>query len=133
MFKSGNAAMIINGDWSWGDYRDKVDFGIAPLPMVSSTGDFPTPLVSTKGYSINVHTTGEELSHTIALMTYLTSPDVQHQYMRRLNVLPGLTVFVISIACAFKSPLKNLGGNLLINMQRLYITRRTIFEMNNVE
>ena len=69
--------MIINGDWSWGDYRDKVNFGIAKLPMVSSTGYFPTPLVSTKGYSINVHTTGEKLSQTIDLMTYLTSPEVQ--------------------------------------------------------
>ena len=89
LFKTGRAAMIINGDWSWGDYRDKVDFGIAALPMVSSTGDFPTPLVSTKGYSINVHTTGEQLSHTIDLMTYLTSPEVQLHYVRRLNVQPS--------------------------------------------
>ena len=89
LFKTGRAAMIINGDWSWGDYRDKVDFGIAALPMVSSTGVFPTPLVSTKGYSINVHTTGEKLSHTIDLMTYLTSSEVQLHYMRRLNVQPS--------------------------------------------
>ncbi len=89
LFKTGRAAMIINGDWSWGDYRDKVDFGIAKLPMVSSTGDFPTPLVSTKGYSINVNTTGEKLRHTIELMTYLTSPEVQLYYVKRLNVQPS--------------------------------------------
>ncbi|MAP84925.1 MAG: maltose/maltodextrin transport permease-like protein, partial [Candidatus Marinimicrobia bacterium] len=89
LFKTGRAAMIINGDWSWGDYRDKVDFGIAKLPMVSSTGDFPTPLVSTKGYSINVHTTGEKLNQTVELMTYLTSPEVQLHYVRRLNVQPS--------------------------------------------
>ena len=35
MFKTGRAAMIINGDWSWGDYKDVIDFGIARIPKVS--------------------------------------------------------------------------------------------------
>ena len=37
MFKTGKAAMIINGDWSWGDYNGIIDFGIARIPKVSET------------------------------------------------------------------------------------------------
>ena len=57
LFKSGTAAMIINGDWSWGDYlaSEKIDAVIAPLPVVSSTGLPMGPMVATKGYSLNVH------------------------------------------------------------------------------
>ena len=46
LFKTGKAAMIINGDWSWGNYMGKVDFGIARIPMVSETGLWPTPIVN---------------------------------------------------------------------------------------
>ena len=38
LFKTGAAAMIINGDWSLGDYKNIVNYDIAPLPMVSETG-----------------------------------------------------------------------------------------------
>ena len=34
LFKDGNAAMIINGDWSWAGYRKAgLDIGVAPLPQ----------------------------------------------------------------------------------------------------
>ena len=89
MFKAGNAAMIINGDWSWGDYDGVVDFGIARIPMISETGQWPSPLVSTKGYSINVNTKGEKLAHTIKLMQYLTSSEVQLFFTDRLNSQPS--------------------------------------------
>ena len=89
MFKSGNAAMIINGDWSWGDYDGVVDFGISRIPMVSETGRWPSPLVSTKGYSINVNTKGDKLRHTIDLMRYLTSSEIQLFYTERLNSQPS--------------------------------------------
>ena len=32
LFKEGKAAMIVNGPWSWSDYRKAgIDLGIAPL------------------------------------------------------------------------------------------------------
>ncbi len=89
MFKSGNAAMIINGDWSWGDYNGVVDFGIARLPMISETGKWPSPLVSTKGYSININTSGKKLDKTIELMKFLTSSDTQLYFTQRLNSQPS--------------------------------------------
>ena len=89
LFKTGKAAMIINGDWSWGDYKNVVDFGIAPIPMVSSTGLWPTPLVSTKGYSINVNTKGEKLEQTKLLLAYLISPEVQLYFTKRVSSQPS--------------------------------------------
>jgi len=92
MFKTGRAAMIINGDWSWGDYSGVVDFGITRIPKVSETGKWPSPLVSTKGYSININTTGEKLTETLKLMKHLTSADVQLYFTQRLNSQPSAKV-----------------------------------------
>ena len=89
LFKTGKAAMIINGDWSWGDYKDVVDFDIAPLPKVSSTGLWPTPMVSTKGYSINVNTAGKKLEQTKSILTYLTSPEVQLYFTQKVSSQPS--------------------------------------------
>ena len=89
MFKTGRAAMIINGDWSWGDYNGVVDFGIARIPKVSETGKWPSPLVSTKGYSININTAGEKLTETLKLMKHLTSADVQLYFTQRINSQPS--------------------------------------------
>ena len=89
MFKTGRAAMIINGDWSWGDYDGVVDFDIARLPKVSETGEWPSPLVSTKGYSVNVNTGGRKLEETLALLEYLTSSETQLYFTRKLNTQPS--------------------------------------------
>ncbi len=89
MFKTGRAAMIINGDWSWGDYKDVIDFGIARIPKVSETGLWPSPLISTKGYSINVNTKGEKLLETIALMEFLTSVEVQLHFTKNVSSQPS--------------------------------------------
>ena len=89
MFKTGKAAMIINGDWSWGDYADVVDFDIARIPMVSETGKWPSPLVSTKGYSVNINTEGEKLTQTIELLKYLTSSNIQLFFTEKLNSQPS--------------------------------------------
>ena len=92
MFKTGRAAMIINGDWSWSDYNGIIDFGIARLPQVSETGKWPSPLVSAKGYSINVNTKGKKLAETLSLLQHLTSSDVQLYFTKRLNTQPSSLV-----------------------------------------
>jgi len=89
MFLGGDAAMIINGDWSWGNYMGKVDFGIARIPMVSETGLWPTPIVSTKGYSINANQSGENLEQVKSLLRYLTSAEVQLIFTKRTNSQPS--------------------------------------------
>ncbi len=90
LFKDGKAAMIVNGDWSWGDYRTaKMDFGIAPLPQVSGTKLWPSPLVGTKGYSLNANATGEEKELALALLRYLTSEETQRHFAEEVSALPS--------------------------------------------
>jgi arabinogalactan oligomer / maltooligosaccharide transport system permease protein len=90
LFKEGRAAMLINGDWSWGDYKAaKMDFGIAPFPKVSGTGLWPSSLVGTKAYSLNANVKGEKRELALELVKFLTSPETQMTYAKRLSSLPS--------------------------------------------
>lgn len=91
LFKDGKSAMLINGDWSWGDYKEaKIDFGIARIPMVSGTGKWPASLVGTKAYSLNVNMKSpKHLEAAIKLLTYLTSTPVQLQFAEKVGTLPS--------------------------------------------
>jgi len=91
LFKQGKAAMLINGDWSWGDYKEaQLDFGIARIPLISETQKWPRPLVGTTGYSLNVNMKSPE--HSLAALTllkYLTSEKVQLQFTEKVATLPS--------------------------------------------
>lgn len=91
LFKQNKAAMLINGDWSWGDYKDAgLDFGIARIPMISATQKWPQPLVGTAGYSLNVNIKDpERLAATIKLLKYLTSAATQRLFTERVGILPS--------------------------------------------
>lgn len=90
LFKEGKAAMLVNGDWSWGDYKAAhVDFGIAPLPKVSSTGLWPSPLVGTKAYSLNVNADGEKRRLALDVLRFLTSAEAQTLFAERTSALPS--------------------------------------------
>lgn len=91
LFKENKAAMLINGDWSWGDYQQaKVDFGIARIPMISETGKWPSPLVGTKGYSLNANMKSEaHYEAAVKLLKYLTSTPVQLLFAEKVGVLPS--------------------------------------------
>jgi arabinogalactan oligomer/maltooligosaccharide transport system permease protein len=91
LFKDGSAAMIINGDWSWGDYlsNKQIDAAIAPLPVVSATGLPLGPMVATKGYSLNVHATGKQADAAMKFVEFMTSEATERQFMTRLKTLPS--------------------------------------------
>ncbi len=92
LFKQGKAAMLINGDWSWGDYKDaKIDFGIARIPLISETKKWPSPLVGTAGYSLNINMRSpEHLRAAVNVMKYLTSEKIQLLFTEKVGVLPSL-------------------------------------------
>lgn len=92
LFKQGKAAMLINGDWSWGDYKEiKMDFGIARIPMISETGRWPSPMVGTTGYSVNVNVKEpSRLAATLKVLNYLTSEKTQLLFTERVGTLPSL-------------------------------------------
>lgn len=90
LFKKQNAAMIINGPWSWGGYIDaRVEIELARIPMVSSTGLWPTPMVSATGYSLNVNSTGQRRDRTLQLIRFLTEPENTLAYTRKLSAIPA--------------------------------------------
>lgn len=89
LFKEKQAAMIVNGPWSWGGYRKAgVDLGIAPLFKLDS-GDWARPMVASKGYSINVNVDKDKLPIVTELLTFLTSTESQIRSVKELGILPS--------------------------------------------
>lgn len=82
-FKAGTTAIIINGDWSLGEYLDTEkspalgpdNLGIAPWPAYED-GNRPQPFTAGKFISIPVTTADAQLEGTIAFVTWLTTDPV---------------------------------------------------------
>jgi arabinogalactan oligomer/maltooligosaccharide transport system substrate-binding protein len=92
LFKEGSAAMIVNGDWSLGDYRAALgdDFGVAPLPVVSSTGLRPAPYTAPKVFMIADGVEGAQLNAVLDFIDFVTSEQKQIDMVNSLSRLPGL-------------------------------------------
>jgi arabinogalactan oligomer/maltooligosaccharide transport system permease protein len=89
MFKDGMAGMIINGDWSWGTYRDAgVDIGITRIPLIVETGLWPTPMVSPKGYSLNRNIAPEKIVSTIDFLKFLLCKEAQKRLALATSMMP---------------------------------------------
>jgi maltose-binding protein MalE len=90
LFKEGKAAMIINGPWAWAGYKEVgINFGVTKIPMIDETGLYPAPMISPRGYSINVNTRGEKLEVTCKLLKFLCSPEVMLEYTKRAGSIPA--------------------------------------------
>jgi maltose-binding protein MalE len=90
IFKEGRAAYIINGPWSWEGYRaEGIEIALAALPRVSETGLWPAPATSAKCYSINAYLDPGTREATAALLSWLTSAEVQKNLAKGLGVMPG--------------------------------------------
>ena len=96
LFKSGKAAMIINGDWSWGDYlaQHGIDAVVVPLPVVTATGLPMRPMVATKGYSLNANVAPEQADAAMQFVRFVTRADVQREFMLKLKTLPSRTALL---------------------------------------
>jgi maltose-binding protein MalE len=89
LFKDRMAAMIINGDWSWAGYKKAgINFGVAPLPRITSTGIWPAPMVAPRGYSININVAAEKLPLIVELLKFLMRPDIQLETAKALWSMP---------------------------------------------
>jgi maltose-binding protein MalE len=92
MFKKGQAAFIINGPWSLKAYIEAgMDIGVMALPVITETGRYPAPMVSSKGYSINVNVRDEKLPAVKDLLVYLTSEKIQREITSELKILPAIS------------------------------------------
>ena len=89
LFKDGKAAMIINGDWSWSGYQKAgIDIGVAPLPKIRKTGLWCEPMISPKGYSLNVNVPEEKRPLVLELLKFLMSPENQLATAKQLYTMP---------------------------------------------
>jgi maltose-binding protein MalE len=89
LFKEGQAAMIVNGPWSWSSYRKAgIDVGVAPIFRLPN-GAWAMPMTASKGYSINVNVGDDQLPLVIELVTFLTSKEAQLLDAVALGTLPS--------------------------------------------
>ena len=92
MFKKGQAAFIINGPWSLKAYIEAgMEIGVMAIPMITESRKYPAPMVSSKGYSINVNIRDEKLPLVKELLVYLTSEQVQKEITSELKILPAIS------------------------------------------
>jgi arabinogalactan oligomer/maltooligosaccharide transport system substrate-binding protein len=95
LFKQGQAAMIINGDWSLGGYMTKtLDIGVARIPMVSSTGLWPAPYTSGTFFMLSASLADDAAKLAVVkdFVTFATNNDNQVAMVEKLNRLPALKV-----------------------------------------
>lgn len=89
LFKQGQAAMIVNGPWSWSGYRKAgIDLGIAPIFKMPN-GQWARPMAASKGYSINKNVPAAKRDEVVDLMTYLTSTEAETRMAVELGILPS--------------------------------------------
>jgi arabinogalactan oligomer/maltooligosaccharide transport system substrate-binding protein len=97
LFKEGKAAMIINGDWSLGSYKDVLgdSLGVARIPMVSATGDWPHPYTSGVYFMLPVsleEASEAKMDAVRGFINFVTNPTNQALMVAKLNRLPALEV-----------------------------------------
>jgi maltose-binding protein MalE len=90
MFLRRRAAMIINGPWAWADYGVPDRSMLALLPINEATGLRCRPIVSAKGYALNVNTPESKFDIVRRALTYLTGEEVQLNMATRLFTTPTL-------------------------------------------
>ncbi len=91
LFKEGKAAMIINGDWSLGAYKEALgdDLGVAPIPMVTSTGMYPAPFTSGVFFMLPKELAGAELEAVKGFINFVTAKEQQIDMVKTLSRLPA--------------------------------------------
>lgn len=91
LFLEGKAAFTINGDWSVKEFKAKLGdkLGIAPLPVLSETGQPMTPMVSGRYVFINRQVSAHKKVAVKKFLSYLTSREIQIEVADRLGRIPA--------------------------------------------
>lgn len=87
LFSTNKAAMMINGPWMISQLREsKVNYGVARLPMVDATGEWPKPLVGAE--VLMMWSGSKNKEKTFDFMRYMTSSQAQAE-LARYGFLPS--------------------------------------------
>ncbi len=81
LFNSGRAAMVMNGPWFRGELQD-VNWGVAPLPTISETGEPARPFLSVEAMMISAQSSNQELAFE-AIRWFATDPEAVAIRMER--------------------------------------------------
>ncbi|MEO8286612.1 MAG: extracellular solute-binding protein [Chloroflexota bacterium] len=108
LFKTGGAAMVVNGPWALGDYqkalgKDKV--GVAIVPNTAAGGKF-APFVGTENYYVNAGTKNEKAA--VQFVSFIVSAGIGKMFVDAgqistnpnvdLSANPSLAAFVAQAA-----------------------------------
>jgi maltose-binding protein MalE len=88
LFNEGEAPLAISGPWFIGDIREGVKWSIAPLPIVSATGQPARPFLGAEGVMMSSRARNKQAA--FAVMNALTSDDSATLRARRARqVVPN--------------------------------------------
>ena len=73
LFNEGKAAMVVSGPWFRGDITDKVNYSVAPLPIIEETGLPMKPYLGSEGVMMSKLSKNKDAS--LVLMFYLVSQE----------------------------------------------------------
>jgi len=92
LFKEGKAAMIINGDWSIGGYKETLgeNLIVGRLPKVSATGKYPAPYTAGVYFMIPADLPAEKEEAVKLFIEFVTTEENQTDMLNTLSRLPGL-------------------------------------------
>jgi len=87
-FLSGRAAMITTGPWNIPAVeRAEIDYGIAPYPIVSDTGERARPVLGVKGFGIWKLSSVKD--DAFDFIRFITSPEEQKKFSLGVGGAPG--------------------------------------------
>ncbi|MEX2540183.1 MAG: maltose ABC transporter substrate-binding protein [Trueperaceae bacterium] len=86
-FLDGAAAMILNGPWAVGDYRQAgLDFGIAPMPSPPGAEEPWGPMVGVQGIVLNAYS--DRKAEAVEFARYLVEPGQQVSFNQAGGRIP---------------------------------------------
>jgi len=90
LFRSGQAAMLIDGEWAleWLPVEADFDWGAAPLPAVGETGRPTAPLVVGRYWAVGSEASGRRVEGAIAFLEFVTRPERQLAWTAQFGLLP---------------------------------------------
>jgi arabinogalactan oligomer/maltooligosaccharide transport system substrate-binding protein len=90
LFLSGEAAMLIDGEWAIGELSQtsEVNWGVAPLPSVGETGQPAAPLVVARYWMIKSNLPKPERDAAAAFIAFITTPERQLYWTSQFGLLP---------------------------------------------
>lgn len=88
LFKSGNAAMMINGSWAIAELmKSGINFGVTRIPLINESGEWPSPFVGAEIFMLS--SKSKEKDAAIDLIKFMVSAEAQSETIK-LGHIPSL-------------------------------------------